>query len=366
MAFVGAIYRRYLQKRYRMTPAGAAVLKRMFVSDYRKHIKDFLKVVKIHHYGFSWDDWHTASLTPHTQAEYMKTIQYCSLHPLNGAYSHWIDDKLTLKYLCAGTPLDKYMPRYYFQIDENGTLLTLMDCPAEYKDGKQGLIKLLEKVKTLAFKRTSGSLGEGFYKVTYDNAGGYAINDTLMNKEKLLSLIDTLKDYLIIEYLHPHKDLVPYSSGTINCLRYLVARDTAGLPYDIKRYIRFGTKASGFVDNYGSGGVLCFVDENGHFTEGNIFDFNNSKNVIVKNHPDNGVPLSGALPLWPEIETAAHMFAAWFPQLKYMGIDFVMTAKNEVKILEINSLTSLDALQLEGPILNQPQGKFFKMLLSNR
>lgn len=43
MAFVGAIYRRYLQKRYRMTPAGAAVLKKMFVSDYRKHIKDFLK-----------------------------------------------------------------------------------------------------------------------------------------------------------------------------------------------------------------------------------------------------------------------------------------------------------------------------------
>lgn len=360
MAFVGAIYRRYLQKRYRMTPAGAAVLKRMFVSDYRKHIKDFLKVVKIHHYGFSWDDWHTASLTPHTQAEYMKTIQYCSLHPLNGAYSHWIDDKLTLKYLCAGTPLDKYMPRYYFQIDENGKLLPLMDCPQDCRDGKQGLICLLQRVKALAFKRTAGSLGEGFYKVSYDG-GRYLVNNRRIDQEELLKHIDELKDYIIIEYLRPHRDLVPYSADTVNCLRYLIARDNTGALYTITRFVRFGTKASGFVENYGAGGILCFVDEKGHFKEGNIFDFKNNKNVVVKHHPDTGALLSGTLPLWPEVESAVNLFASWFPQLKYMGIDFVMTEQSEVKILEVNSLTSFDTLQLEGSLLQRDQGTFFQL-----
>ena len=53
----------------------------------------------------------------------------------------------------------------------------------------------------------------------------------------------------------------------------------------------------------------------------------------------------------------------YFPQMNYMGLDFVATSKNEVKILEINSLTSLDAIQLQGSILKMPQGEFFKQHL---
>ena len=49
--------------------------------------------------------------------------------------------------------------------------------------------------------------------------------------------------------------------------------------------------------------------------------------------------------------------------MNYMGLDFVVTSKNEVKILEINTLTSLDAIQLQGSILKTPQGEFFKQHL---
>ncbi len=48
------------------------------------------------------------------------------------------------------------------------------------------------------------------------------------------------------------------------------------------------------------------------------------------------------------------------PQLIYMGIDFAITKDNKIKILEINSLTSLDSLELEESVYDKPQGDFFK------
>lgn len=46
--------------------------------------------------------------------------------------------------------------------------------------------------------------------------------------------------------------------------------------------------------------------------------------------------------------------------MDFMGIDFVIKSKNQVKILEINSLLSLDVLQLNGAILNTSSGQFYK------
>ena len=47
------------------------------------------------------------------------------------------------------------------------------------------------------------------------------------------------------------------------------------------------------------------------------------------------------------------------PMARYLGFDFVITADDKVKILEINSLTSLDSLQLDMPLLKTPNGKKF-------
>lgn len=128
----------------------------------------------------------------------------------------------------------------------------------------------------------------------------------------------------------------------------------------IKSYIRFGTKASGFVENYGAGGVLCFISEDGHFEEGNLLDMKEGKNRVLEEHPDTQVELVGEVPYWAEVQKAADLFGETLPQMSYLGIDFVVTDKNEVKVLEINSLTSLDTMQMKGSILKEAQGEFFR------
>ena len=58
---------------------------------------------------------------------------------------------------------------------------------------------------------------------------------------------------------------------------------------------------------------------------------------------DTGVPLVGRVPLWDEMQTVARVFLKHFPQLVYLGFDFVASDKG-VKMLEINLLSSLDVL----------------------
>lgn len=46
-----------------------------------------------------------------------------------------------------------------------------------------------------------------------------------------------------------------------------------------------------------------------------------------------------------------------------MGIDFVVTSDERVKVLEINSLTSLDSIQLDSSILDTNAGDFYRELM---
>ena len=135
-------YQLMLIRKWNMGIGGASLLTDVFYRDYKKHMSYAHKVYSIHRKGFSWDDWHINDLDKNDYSEYLKTAQYYAMHPLNGSFSHWIDDKLTLKYLCAGTVLDQYMPEYYYQIDNGGNIQKLPDTPDFCLEG--GVTKLLE------------------------------------------------------------------------------------------------------------------------------------------------------------------------------------------------------------------------------
>ena len=348
-----------LMCRWNMKLGNASMLQNAFATDYRNHRLQLWKIYSIHRKGFTVSDWCFMDLEEKDYAKYMSNVQYCKMHPINGRYSAWIDDKLTLKYLCAGTVLDTYMPEYYFQIDASGRLMQLVD----YKKQKahvtvEDVAELLEEKEELAIKLIAGAIGQGFYKAEFIN-GNYCLNGEILDKKDFCERIAELRDYIIIEYLHPHKEIAKFCPSTVNSIRYLVGRIDGRLEM-IKGYIRFGTKGSGFVENYNAGGVLCYLDKDGNFVEGNIIDRERNKNVVVEKHPDSGVILKDRIPLWDEIVKASQLFDRVFPQLDYLGIDFVVTSKGKVKILEVNSLTSLDGLQMKDSILETEASKFFK------
>lgn len=352
-------YAAWLQRRWGLRTARAAgSLRLAFAADYRRHKAPLPEVLLAHHRGWSVDDWRMCcgGMTPEKARRALSTAEYRRMHPLNGAYSAWVDDKLTLKYLCGGAGLSDLMPDYYFQV-LNGRALPLPDCPDEFR-GEGGLAALLHEKGALALKQVRGSLGEGFYKLESSGGGALANGAPVPEPD---AFVAGLEGYIVTEYLRPHPDTRLFSPGTPNTVRYLVGNE-AGEPVFLRSYVRFGTRASGFVENYNNGGVLCFVDEGGRYERGNVIDASTGLNRRIDRHPDTGVPLEGRVPLWDGMAKAAARFCRAFPQLVYLGFDFVAAEGGAVKMLEINSLTSLDGFQLDCPAFDLPNGWWFRKM----
>ena len=64
--------------------------------------------------GFLSDRISFYGLTENNYRDYLSDFDYYRLHPINGPYSKWIDDKLTFRYLLA--PFSSYLPEYYYHI----------------------------------------------------------------------------------------------------------------------------------------------------------------------------------------------------------------------------------------------------------
>lgn len=355
-AWAKAAFIKAVLMKYDMDTKGGALLLDTFVKDYKTHDRPFREIRHIHKQGFSCGDWDTLSLNDENCRRPLSTAQYYLGHPYNGRYSAWIDDKLTLKYLCHGTKAD-FLPKYFFQLDNSGELLYLTDCPETLRGkGLQAVCECLQTEGDLAMKPYNSSLGLGFIKASYRN-GEYYFNDGHLSEEEFRAGIGALKGYLITEFLRPHPELAKFNPTTVNSIRYLAAKHKGKLiPFD--SFISFGTKKSGAVDNFPAGGISCFLDKNGQFKEGVVLD--GKKEVWVTAHPDTGVPLVGTVPLWEELQEAARVFSETFPQLSYMGFDFAVTDKNEIKIMEVNSLSDSVGDQYKISFLDGEAGEFFK------
>lgn len=341
------------------------MLAHMFYLDYRAHKSSYLSIAKCHLKGWSASDWNISGITDSNRAQYLSTLDYCSLHPLNGEYSAWIDDKLTIKHILSGTKAGGYMPNYYYLILSQGRIIPLMDAPAQYVDNPiQGIVNILKMGGVIALKQIKGSLGEGFYKGEY-RSGTFYMNAQAYSETEFTQVVRLLKGYLVTEFLRPHPDIAKFCNQTVGCLRYVVGRRLDGSVMDIYSFMRLGTKQSKFVENYNAGGVLMVVND-GCYDGGNILDFGSNKNITIQKHPDNDIPLQGKIPLWDEVVKAAHIIADVLPELSYMGIDFCLTHDNQVKVIEINSLTSLDCMQTDKSILAIPGGAFFSERLANK
>lgn len=359
-SFLRTLYHTFVVKKYNIkTFRGGWMLTSIYVNDYKQKKASYLAIAKAHLAGWSYSDERILGVTNANRKHYLSTRDYCSLHPFNGSYSFWIDDKLTLKYILSGTKAGKYMPEYYFQISDNGSIIPLMDLDACYAmQGLDGIVSLLESKGTLAFKLIKSSLGVGFYRVEY-NDGVYYMNGEKMNREQFMSKICSLRNYIVTEFLFPHPEIAKLCDKSVGCLRYIVGRNKKGEIQDIYSFMRFGTSKSKYVENYNSGGVLSIIHD-GKYIGGNVLDFETNTNCKIERHPDNDVVLKGEIPHWDIIVQAAHEIADVMPQLSYMGIDFCITNTDKVKVIEINSLSSLDSLQTDMSIFDTSAGVFFR------
>lgn len=146
--------------------------------------------------------------------DYLSDYEYYRIWPLNSWERIWINDKLTLKYMLAGTKYDRYMPKYFYYKTED-RLMPLMDCPEDCRHSSADAVALLvEREKKVACKPCNGALSVGFFELSYENETFY-INGEACGKEELRSFVEKHPNYIYTEYFVPSTQLgggVPFNS----------------------------------------------------------------------------------------------------------------------------------------------------------
>jgi hypothetical protein len=303
--------------------------------------------------GFMGSRVYTYGINKSNYRNHIPDFDYYKLHPINGRYSSWIDDKLTMKYIL--TKFNEYLPKYYFQIGD-GEIIKLMDCPNDIEPDIDGVINLLKRDGNLALKLLSGSLGKGFYRLTYKNMVFY-VNTNETNISELRNLIKKLKGYIVTEYIIAHKEIREIYDVTPNTLRVLMIRDKNKLPKITGGFMRFGTKSSGLLEITAAGTIFTAID----FKTGITYDpkrFINNNLENLKFHPDTNKIMEIPLPYWGVIKEKVYEISNHIPQLSYLGFDIIIT-DNGFKIIEINSLSALTFIEYYNPFLKNKYCKDF-------
>lgn len=274
-------------------------------------------------------------ITRENYRNFISDYDYRYLRHINNKYRVWLEDKLTVKYIC-----DKYsefFPKYYYHFSvRNGQkrVIPLMDLPDYCDTNPESIFKLVEHVGALACKPQRGSQGQGFYKLSYDK-GKYYLNHEEATKQQILDILnDESSQYFVTEYIQQHKKINSIYPGAVNTLRIITFMKDGKNPEIGNAYMRFGSQKTGAVDNMGAGGMFAQVDmDTGKFYNGKIITENNI--LPCSKHPDTGELIEGYLPNWDIVKQGIIDLNREMPQLEYLGFDVAIT-EDGMKLPEIN------------------------------
>ena len=325
-----------------------------------KRLRDF--GVKSHKWGykkgFTSQTLDVCGINNTNYKDFLTDRDYALGHPYNGSYSAIIDNKLWLPMLLHS--YEEYIPKYYFFKDKSGFLPLCSEVKSQDVNRYDfvSFLNLLHKKRILALKHTCSSLGNGFLLVKEDK-GHFYCNNVECTEVELKDIIERLSDYLVTEYVNQHSYSSSVNSSSLNTMRFLCVWDEDKKSFFLARvFHRFGFNGD-VVDNLASGNGVCyFVDpETGVIKSEGVINSNNSGDKYTSNpiHPNIGRSLAGfEIPRFQEVKNKVLEIVNSISFLKYIGLDIAIT-EDSFKIIEINSLSSLDFVQQREGFLADPR-----------
>lgn len=310
-------------------------------------------------------------LTEENYHNYIPDYQYFMLHPMNNHFLKWLD-KTTLKYVLNSNGCESVMPEYYVYVENEqcgGRFTYLMDCPTNIDKDKDFLMNLLQQKGILAMKPNSGTSGGlGFIKLEY-SGGDILENNKLIDRNRFNEIKESMRNYIITEYIHQHHELADIWPDSECTLRVIMCKDPQEDRYAATTwscavsYARFGTSVNGGASNLSSGGVgVGFDFDTGKYRDFGIRykRFTSDGQWVVVTHPNTkAVWKTLGLPNWNYARKKIDEICQHVSSLDYMGLDIIIT-ENGMKLCEINSHPAIDYEQIMcGPVLSRKVIKRF-------
>lgn len=216
-------------------------------------------------------------------------------------YFDLLDDKIKFN-----EKFSKYINREYMVLNDNN-----------FKEFNN----FFNKHKNIIAKIVDGEGGHGIEKFTYTNE-----NDAKTIYKELLDK----KEILIEECITQHKDVSKLYPKSVNTLRLFTFYDGKNSVV-LNHVFKFGN--GGITDNFSSGGMYTFTDDNGTI----IVPAIDREDKIFEIHPETKEKIIGyQVPFFKEACELVCQAAKEIEEIKYIGWDVAISEKGPV-IIEGNS-----------------------------
>jgi len=278
---------------------------------YRKD-KDFEKNKSVsrrekmwaHRNGFLSSQVKAFGIRKENRNDFISERDYRYLAPINGKYNKWINDFILRNYIFM--PFSEYFFHTYYQInnrDGQRQIIPLPDCPREYGDSVQDIVRLAEE-KSISIVRQHPKM---LYRVEY-NGQDCVMNGRKTNSEALKNLLmDEASDVLLVS-----EALEQETEETLT-IQLVVMNDEGSQPIISDVHV-------------------VSLQRDGDGDEG--------KKSLTRADADTGeyfgAERSGTIPQYPKIKEQIRKMALFVPQIEFMGATILIT-QDRFKIMQLTA-----------------------------
>jgi len=300
--------------------------------------------------GFLADQWVLYDLDHNDKNEYLSEFDWYRSRYINEPFDFILNNKIA-----AAEVLKQYIrvPESYM-IKNKGFLTSFNSEEMAYESA----IDLLKEKGKLFIKPYGAGKGTGVNILIYENDKIY-VDKTEYSEADFVKFLKNRDDWFICESMKQHKYSDDIYDKTVNTIRLITLRDIHTHQFKIFFAVqRIGTQATIPVDNGSRGGLVAKIDlDTGILSEARCLH----NKEVYKVHPDSGAPIEGAvIPGWDGIKKQMLELANKMPYMHFIAWDILVMEDGEICIIEANTSSGVNIIQLWGGQRNDELGDFYR------
>ena len=295
-------------------------------------------------------------LTGHSVHNYLSDLQHQRTVRINRDNKDLVENKLVYHLLFSETHPSR-IPRVLATVSPGGDISCLN---ASY-GSVGGLLGALDGGRAV-IKPKMASGGKEVHVLGRDG------DDVLFDGEptsarNLRQKLSTLPESIVVEFVQQAayaERIYPDGANTIRVIT-MVDPETRE-PFIPAAVHRFGTRRSGYVDNWTAGGLSVAVDTDTGELGKAAASPKQGEFSMETHHPDTDAEITGTvIPGWETVKQAVLDIAGHYGDvLPYAGWDVVVTdADGSVQVIEANSVPDVDLVQTHHPLLADERARRF-------
>ena len=318
----------------------------------RNHFKcSFIKKLRANFGGgFLADQWMLYDFDHNDKKQYLSEFDWYRSRYINAPFDYILNNKIL-----ASELLKQYVrvPEDYV-IKNDGFLSSFEGEGYSY----EYVVDLIAEKGDVFIKPFGVGKGVGVCNIRYQD-GAYTIDGKAYDREELIAYLKGRDDWFIAESMHQHEYLNNIYDKTTNTLRMIALRDPKTHQFKLFFAVqRIGTSATIPVDNGSRGGLVAKVDlDTGVLTEARCLHNRN----VYKVHPDSGKPIEGVqIPNWESVKQQVLDLTNHMPYMHFIAWDVLILESGEVCIIEGNTSSGVNIIQLWGGQRYGELGEFYR------